>query len=163
MTAHLAAARRRSPVSGSIALAHVSPLYSISQTTPPLSPPKVSLSWTEGDAGFDISRPGRRNIHQYFGVAWKSRFLYFLAPRTRREASCCSPWQVTCCQVIIPTCPSQGTRSPFSLFPSLLFISCLLLSSFPSRSLHGSSWSIVLLHRHMHHDAFPVFLRPSGG
>lgn len=40
MTAHLAAARRRSLEAGSIALAHVSPLYSISQTTPPLSPQK---------------------------------------------------------------------------------------------------------------------------
>lgn len=40
VTAHLAAARRRSLEAGSIALAHVSPLYSISQTTPPLSPQK---------------------------------------------------------------------------------------------------------------------------
>lgn len=40
VTAHLDPAGRRSSVSGSIALAHVSPLYSISQTTPPLSPQK---------------------------------------------------------------------------------------------------------------------------
>lgn len=53
VTALVVPAARRSPAPGSIALAHVSRLYSNSQTTPPL-PPKHPFRELSVDGGFVI-------------------------------------------------------------------------------------------------------------
>lgn len=95
-----------------------------------------------------------RNISELLG---NRVFSISLRLELVARSSCCSPWQVTCCQVIIPTCPSQGTRSPFSLSLSSSSSLAWLWPSLPSRLLHWSSWSIVLLCLDMDYDALPVF------